>query len=48
MPSKWFTCPDGQQIEIVKCVDMGGCRLGKRCATLPYLRLVGYDREWRG
>jgi len=19
-----------------------------RCATLPYLRLVGYDREWRG
>lgn len=22
--------------------------MGKRCATRPYLRLIGYDREWRG
>ena len=22
--------------------------MNSRCATLPYLRLVGYDREWRG
>lgn len=48
MPSKFFQCPDGQKIEIDKCACAGGCRMGQRCSTLPYLRLVGYDREWRG
>jgi hypothetical protein len=48
MPAKYFICPDGEQIEIEKCLSIGGCRMKERCATLPYLRLVGYDREWKG
>ena len=45
---KWFKCPDGQQIEITKCLSHKGCRMEQRCATLPYLRLVSFDREFRG
>lgn len=48
MPAKWFKCPDGEQIEIADCLKSGGCRMGQRCSTLPYLRMIGYDREWRG
>jgi len=48
MPTTHFICPDGEQIEIAKCLESGGCRMGKRCATRPYLRLISYDREWRG
>ena len=48
MPAKWIRCPDGEKIEIEKCLEPKGCRMDKRCATLPYLRLVTYDREWRG
>ena len=35
MPLQRFICPDGQQIEIEKCLQPGGCRLKKRCSTLP-------------
>jgi len=48
MPAKWFICPDKEQIEIKKCLEPGGCRMGERCATLAYLNLIGYDREWQG
>ena len=48
MPAKWFKCPDGETIEIAKCLSHNGCRMAERCATRPFLRLVGYDREWRG
>ena len=48
MGAKWFLCPDGGVTEIAKCLDKGGCRMGQRCATVPYLRMVGYDREWHG
>lgn len=48
MPAKWFICPDGKQIEISKCLENRGCRMYMRCATRPYLRLIGYDREWKG
>jgi hypothetical protein len=41
-------CPDGEFIEIDKCLAPGGCRMSKRCATLPYLRLVASEREYRG
>jgi len=48
MPAKWFKCPDGEIIEIEQCLKKKGCRMKQRCATLPFLRLVGYDREWKG
>lgn len=48
MPATHFRCPDGNEIKIEKCLEGQGCRLQKRCATLPYLRLVGWDRKWRG
>ena len=48
MPAKWFICPDGEKIEISKCLSVKGCRLGNRCATIPYLRSVAFDREWKG
>lgn len=48
MALKYFICPDGQQIETVKCLDFQGCRLEDRCAPLAYLRSIAFDREWRG
>ena len=48
MPAKYFICPDSKEIEISECLKPGGCRLNNRCATRPYLRLIGFDREWRG
>ena len=48
MGAKWFKCPDGEQIEIARCLANGGCRMVSRCATRPYLRLVSHEREWRG
>lgn len=48
MPAKFFICKDGEQIEISKCLENGGCRMVSRCSTLPYLRLVSYDREFKG
>lgn len=44
---KWFICPDGERIGIKDCLD--GCRLHKRCATVPFLRVVSWgDRKWNG
>ena len=48
MPAKTFLCPDGQTIEISRCLENQGCRMLKRCATRPFLRLIGYDRKWAG
>lgn len=48
MPAKWFKCPDSKTIEISKCVQPGGCRMKERCATIPFLTLIGYDRKWEG
>jgi len=48
MPATKFMCPDSETIEIAKCLEVGGCRMPERCATLPYLRLIGFDREWKG
>jgi len=47
MPSKWFDCAAGR-IEIAQCIEPKGCPLKTRCAPLPYLRSIAYDREWRG
>jgi hypothetical protein len=48
MSAKWFICPNGDRIEISSCIERGGCPFPERCATLPFLRLVGYDREFNG
>ena len=48
MPLKWFTCPDGERIEYQKCLAEGGCRMNRRCAVLPYLRMVAEERPWTG
>ncbi len=48
MTAKFFKCPDDETIEIDRCLADRGCRLHTRCASRPYLRMVGYDREWRG
>lgn len=47
MPLTHFRCPDGDLIKVDDCVSPKGCRMDSRCAATPYLRLVGYDREWR-
>jgi hypothetical protein len=48
MPLKWFKCPgDGGLIEVEKCLSVRGCRLGQRCATMPYLRNAAKDRPWK-
>ncbi len=46
MPAKFFICSDQEQTEIADCLK--GCRLRDRCATLPYLKMISYDREYRG
>ena len=48
MPATHFICPDQEQIEISKCLKNGGCRMISRCSTVPYLRLVSYDRKFKG
>lgn len=48
MPAKWIRCPDGEIIEIEKCLSKKGCRMNERCGTVPFLRLVCFDREFRG
>lgn len=48
MPSKYYRCPDGETILIDSCLKDRGCRMGSRCATRPFLRLIGYDRKWEG
>jgi len=44
---KYFTCPDGGQTEIKSCLD-GNCRMGSRCAPLPFLIHAGEWREYKG
>lgn len=46
MPAKWFKCPDTQITEITQCLLK--CQMESRCATKPFLRLIGYDRKWQG
>lgn len=46
MPLKYFTCPDGEEIEILDCYEE--CRMSHRCATLPYLYMVADERTWDG
>jgi hypothetical protein len=45
---RWFECPDGVKIEIDECLSEGGCRMGERCATRSYLRLISKERPWTG
>jgi len=48
IPAKYFICPSGRQIEIKQCLAYRGCPEKERCATLPYLRAVSFDREYKG
>ncbi len=41
-----FVCHDNNAILIKDCLFR--CRMGRRCSTLAYLRLISEDREWRG
>ena len=46
MPITKFICPDGNRIDIEKCLAEGGCK--NRCATRSYLRMCANQREWTG
>jgi hypothetical protein len=48
MPATKFICPDGETIDIERCLKVQGCRMQQRCCTVPSLRLYGFDREWKG
>lgn len=48
MPLTHFICPDGAKIQVTDCLAEGGCRMGNRCATRSYLRLVSTERPWTG
>jgi hypothetical protein len=48
MPAKYFLCPDGESIEIAKCLMPKGCCMNQRCGTLSFLYLIGFDRKWEG
>ena len=48
IPAKTFLCPDGNETYIFDCLKPGGCRLNNRCATLAYLTLIAFDREYQG
>ena len=48
MPLINFICPDNQKISVVECLKEGGCRMGERCATRSYLKLVSAERPWTG
>lgn len=45
MPKQWFKCPDAALVEIKDCLSTNGCRMQRRCATLPYLRLCADERD---
>lgn len=52
MPAKHFLCPDGEEIEIKKCLTEG-CRIGQslpagRCLSVRTLRLIADQRPWTG
>lgn len=42
-----FICPDGGRIDVDKCLTPGGCRMGDRCATRPYLLMAKSERPQR-
>lgn len=42
-----FICPDGGTIDHRACLKEGGCRMGERCATRPYLMMAASEREQR-
>lgn len=51
MPLRYFICPDGQQVEIITCLEK--CRManmleGERCLSLRTLQAVSQEREWTG
>jgi hypothetical protein len=52
MPITKFICPGeerkGKIISVKKCLSTLGCPFGRRCSTLPYLRMVSNNRDWRG
>ncbi len=39
-----FICPDGGKIPVKNCLSCGGCRMGERCATRPYLMMAASER----
>lgn len=43
---RWFTCPDGENIEIDKCLEQ--CRMKRRCAPRPFLREAAQHRGFDG
>jgi hypothetical protein len=43
---KFFSCPDKEKAQITDCLKK--CRMGKRCLSLPTLRLVAEQRPWEG
>lgn len=45
MPKTRFICPDESTVCIQKCLERHGCRMGARCAPLPYLHFAAED--WR-
>lgn len=52
MPAKWFICPDDEQIEIDKCLNVG-CRIADklpagRCLIRRTLQLIADQRTWNG
>lgn len=52
MPAKWFICPDGEQVEIKKCLN-NGCRMADkltagRCLLRRTLSLIAEQRPWAG
>lgn len=47
MPLRFFICPDGQQIEVSKCLEK--CpRPEGRCLSLPTLHSISSSRPWVG
>jgi len=46
MPWTDFECPDGEKIQIEKCLET--CRMGARCVSKPTLLLMSKRRTWRG
>ncbi len=43
MPATKFSCPDGQDITMSRCLD--GCRCGTRCMFLPTLRAIAKSSD---
>jgi hypothetical protein len=43
---KSFICPNGEQVEVAQCLEK--CPWGNRCMTLPYLKAISKEREWKG